>query len=69
MIKTITDTVVEEKKFTEEALKILKSLGHFTFGHTQERLESMMNKEGYTKGYDGTWIMPDDIKLDEDPRA
>lgn len=65
MVKTITDTVIEEKKFTKEALKILKSLGHFTFGLNKKRIEEMMAREGYKRGYKGVWISPGDIIPDE----
>ena len=68
MVKTVTDTdtAIEEKKFLEKAVKILTSLGYSTSGHTQEWLESMMNKEGFSKGYNGTWFMSDDVNSETD---
>ena len=40
MVKTVTDTAIEEEKFRKEAVKILKSLGCPIFGLT---------KKGYLK--------------------
>jgi len=40
-----------------------------TWGCTKEELDKMMIKRGYRRGYCGTYIMPDDIILDEEYRA
>ena len=66
MVKTATDTAIEEKKFIEEAVWILDSLGYPITGSTLNKdIENMMKEEGYKKGYNGTWIMPEDIVPDE----
>ena len=65
MVKAITDTVAEEKKFLEEAVKILKSLEYQIFGITKKRIFKMMAKKGYKRGYKGVWILSDDIIPDE----
>ena len=66
MVKTVTDTAIEEKKFLEEAVKILKSLGYSVVGCAEEKIETIIKELGYKKGYKGTWIMPGDFIPDED---
>ena len=63
MVKT--DTAIEEKKFLEEAVKILTSLGCPIFGLTKKRVFKMMAGKGYKRGYNGVWIMGDDLIPDE----
>ena len=65
MVKTVTDTAIEEEKFRNEAVKILKSLGCPIFGLTKKRIFKMMAKKGYKRGYNGVWIMDGDLIPDE----
>ena len=55
--------------FIDTIINFFASLCCPTFGCTQEELDAMMIKSGYRRGYCGTYIMPDDIILDEEFRA
>ena len=59
------NTVVEEKEFLKEAVKILKSSGCPIFGLNKKRIFKMMAEKGYKQGYKGVWISPGDIIPDE----
>ncbi|KKT21413.1 MAG: hypothetical protein UW04_C0004G0027 [Parcubacteria group bacterium GW2011_GWB1_43_8] len=65
MVKTATDIATEEKKFIKEASNILISLGYSIINYTSGDIERVMIAKGYKKGYNGTWIMPEDIIPDE----
>ena len=55
--------------FIDTIINFFASLCCPTFGCTQEELDAMMIKNGYRKGYDGSWIMPEDIDPETDTRA
>jgi len=69
VIKTVTYTAIEEKKFLKEAIKILTELGYSlgtsTLCRSKKEIEEMMAREGYKRGYNGVWITPGDIIPDE----
>jgi len=54
--------------FIDTIINFFASLCCPTFGCTQEELDAMMIKKGYRKGYDGSWIMPEDIDPENDTR-
>ena len=59
--------IIKETSFRNEAVKILTSRGYSTLGYTQKGLDIMMKNEGFSKGYNGTWFMSDDVNSETDP--